>query len=154
MCVSGLAEEAVMTARATRADVQLQAELTALIPHMRAFARSLCRDPDLADDLAQEALAKAWSCRDSFTLGTNMKAWTFMIIRNHFYSEKRRDWRRCDLDPEVAERTLVSVDRPDDTLELDELRRALDLLPEVQREAVVLIAAAGLSYEEAGEVCG
>src|SRR3569833_3133406 len=147
MCVSGLAEEAVMTARATRADVQLQAELTALIPHMRAFARSLCRDPDLADDLAQVALAKAWSYRDSFTLGTNMKAWTFTIIRNRFCSQKRRDWRRCVLDPEVAERTLMAADRPDDAIELDELRRALDQLPEVQREAVILIAAAGLSYD-------
>ncbi len=68
-------------------------ELVAAIPHLRAFARSLCSDPTRADDLAQEALAKAWKARDSFEPGTSIKAWTFMILRNQFYSEKQRSWR-------------------------------------------------------------
>jgi RNA polymerase sigma-70 factor (ECF subfamily) len=131
-----------------------QTELIALIPHMRAFARSLCRDFAEAEDLAQEAVAKAWASRASFTPGTNMKAWTFMILRNQFYSEKRRSWRSTPLDPETAERTLVAVDNPTSALELDELRRAMAMLPEDQREALILIGAGGLSYEEAAEVCG
>jgi RNA polymerase sigma-70 factor (ECF subfamily) len=130
------------------------ADLVALIPHMRAFARSLCNNAAEAEDLAQDALSKAWASQASFTPGTNMKAWTFMILRNQFYSDKRRSWRSTPLDPEVAERTLIAVTNPTGSLELDELRRAMAMLPDDQREALILIAAAGLSYEEAGEICG
>ncbi len=83
-----------------------------------------------------------------------MKAWTFTILRNQFYSNKRRDWRSTPLDPEMAERTLVAVTNPTGGLELDELRRALDMLPANQREALILVGAAGLSYEEASEITG
>lgn len=129
-------------------------DLVALIPHMRAFARSLTGDAAAADDLAQEALAKAWDKRDSFEPGTNLKAWVFMIVRNQFFSDKRRSWRSQPLDPEVAERTLVANTNPMATLELDEVRRALLRLPDDQREALILIGAGGLSYEEAAEICG
>ena len=109
-------------------------ELVALIPHLRAFARSLCGDATAADDLAQEAVAKAWASRTSFQLGTNMKAWTFMILRNQFYSEKRRSWRSVGLDPETAERSLVANTNFDGAVELDDLRQAMMMLPENQRE--------------------
>ena len=138
----------------TLADDAFKTELTGLIPQMRAFARSLCRDAVAADDLAQDALLKAWNNRSSYQAGTNMKAWTFMILRNQFYSDKRRSWRSTQLDPEVAERTLVAVSNPIASLELDEVRRALAMLPEDQREALILIGAGGLSYEEVSEICG
>lgn len=138
----------------TLADDVFKTELTGLIPQMRAFARSLCRDATAADDLAQDALLKAWNNRSSYRAGTNMKAWTFMILRNQFYSDKRRSWRSTQLDPEVAERTLVAVSDPIASLELDEVRRALAKLPEDQREALILIGAGGLSYEEVSEICG
>jgi RNA polymerase sigma-70 factor (ECF subfamily) len=137
----------------TIADNEFKTELTGLIPQMRAFARSLCRDATAADDLAQDALLKAWNNRASYQPGTNMKAWTFMILRNQFYSDKRRSWRSTQLDPEVAERTLVAVSNPIASLELDEVRRALAMLPEDQREALILIGAGGLSYEEVSEIC-
>ena len=138
----------------TLADDAFKTELTGLIPQMRAFARSLCRDAVAADDLAQDALLKAWNNRSSYQAGTNMKAWTFMILRNQFYSDKRRSWRSTQLDPEVAERTLVAVSNPIASLELDEVSRALAKLPEDQREALILIGAGGLSYEEVSEICG
>jgi len=141
-----------MTASAT--DKTFERELVALIPHLRAFGRSLCGNPTRGDDLAQDALTKALASRASFTPGTNMKAWTFMILRNVFYSEKRRSWRSCELDPEVAERTLVAATNPTAALELDEMRRALDMLPADQREALILIGAAGMSYEEVSEITG
>jgi RNA polymerase sigma-70 factor, ECF subfamily len=128
-------------------------ELTLLIPHLRAFARSLCRDASQADDLAQDAMLKAWNARESFHPGTNMKAWAFTILRNAFYSEKRRSWRRQPLDPEVAEATLVSSSNPTDGLELLALRNALAKLPVDQKEALILVGAGGMSYEEAAEVC-
>src|SRR5688572_21359009 len=107
------------------ADEVFKAELVALIPQMRAFSRSLCLHMAEAEDLAQEGLAKAWASRGSYQPGTNLKAWTFMILRNQFYSDKRRSWRSTQLDPETAERTLVAVSNPIASLELDEVRRAL-----------------------------
>ena len=128
-------------------------ELVALIPQLRAFARTLAGDPTAADDLAQDAMMKAWDARASFELGTNMKAWTFMILRNQFYSEKRRSWRQAQLDQDAAERTLVAVDDPSAPISLDELRLGLGMLPAEQREALVLVGAGGFAYEEAAEIC-
>jgi len=90
-------------------EAAFKSELVALIPHLRAFARTLAGDPTAADDLAQDAMMKAWDARASYQMGTNMKAWTFMILRNQFYSEKRRSWRQTQLDQEAAERTLVAA---------------------------------------------
>ena len=130
-------------------------ELTALIPKMRAYARSMCgRNASEGDDLAQEALLKAWTGRGSYTPGTNLKAWVFMILRNQFYSDKRRSWRQQQLDQDTAEATLVAIDNPMDAIELDELRRAMTLLPDEQREALILIGAGGFSYEEVADMCG
>src|ERR1700739_1321634 len=135
-------------------DAAFKRELVALIPHLRAFARTLTGDPTSADDLAQDAMMKAWDARASFEMGTNMKAWTFMILRNQFYSEKRRSWRQTQLDQEAAERTLVAVDDPEAPVALDELRLGLGLLPAEQREALILVGAGGFAYEEAGDICG
>jgi len=129
-------------------------DLIVLIPHMRAFARALCGDSTAADDLAQDALAKALKARDSYQLGSNMKAWLFMILRNQFFSEKRRSWRVSPLDQDVAERTLHAVDNPTSALELNDVRMALKMLPDVQREALVMVGAGGCSYEEAAAIAG
>jgi RNA polymerase sigma-70 factor (ECF subfamily) len=134
-------------------DQTFKKELVALIPQLRAFARSLTGDPTAADDLAQDAMVKAWDARASFEIGTNMKAWTFMILRNQFYSEKRRSWRQTQLDQEAAERTLVAIDDPAAPVALDELRLGLAMLPSEQREALVLVGAGGFAYEEAAEIC-
>src|SRR5512144_1461560 len=140
-------------ARPPADDEAFKKELVQLIPHLRAFARTLCGDPAAADDLAQDAMMKAWDARASFQMGTNMKAWTFMILRNQFYSEKRRSWRQSQLDQEAAERTLVAVDDPEAPVALDELRQGLAMLPAEQREALILVGAGGFAYEEAAEIC-
>ena len=105
-------------------------------------------------DLAQTTLAKGWAARQQFAPGTNLKAWLFQIARNQFLSDKRRDWRRQPLDPEVAERTLVACTNPDGNLELDELRRGLAMLAVEQRDALILVGAGGLSCDEAALVMG
>jgi RNA polymerase sigma-70 factor (ECF subfamily) len=135
-------------------EAAFKAELVGLIPHLRAFARTLAGDPTAADDLAQDAMMKAWDARQSYQMGTNMKAWTFMILRNQFYSEKRRSWRQTQLDQEAAERTLVAVDDPEAPVALDELRLGLSMLPAEQREALILVGAGGFAYEEAADICG
>src|ERR1700744_2711502 len=134
-------------------DEAFRRELVGLIPHLRAFARTLAGDPTAADDLAQDAMMKAWDARQSYQMGTNMKAWTFMILRNQFYSEKRRSWRQTQLDQEAAERTLVAVDDPEAPVALDELRLGLSMLPAEQREALILVGAGGFAYEEAAVIC-
>ncbi len=139
---------------ARKGDEAFKAELVAQIPYLRAFGRSLTGSREAADDLAQEALVKAWNARDSFQPGTNMKAWTFMILRNHFYSEKRRAWRQAAWDEEKAERSLTAPADQDSILALEDLRRAMTRLPEEQREALILVGAGGFAYEEAAEICG
>jgi RNA polymerase sigma-70 factor (ECF subfamily) len=146
-----MAERTVMD---SASEQQFKKDLVALIPHLRAFARTLCGDASAADDLAQDAMMKAWDARSSFQMGTNMKAWTFMILRNQFYSDKRRSWRQTQLDQEAAERTLVAIDDPASPLALDEMRQALNMLPSEQREALVLVGAGGFAYEEAAVICG
>jgi RNA polymerase sigma-70 factor (ECF subfamily) len=145
---------ASVNGRAKGAEEAFKRELVGLIPHLRAFARTLTGDPASADDLAQEALIKAWDARSSYQMGTNMKAWTFMILRNQFYSEKRRSWRQTQLDQEAAERTLVATDNPEAPVALDELRQGLAMLPPEQREALILVGAGGFAYEEAADICG
>ena len=135
-------------------DEGFKRELVLLIPHLRAFARTLTGDATAADDLARDAMMKAWDARASYQMATNMKAWPFMILRHQSYSEKRRSWPQSQLDQEAAERTLVAVDDPEAPVALDELRQALKTLPEEQREALILVGAGGFAYEEAAEICG
>ncbi len=128
--------------------------MLAAVPSLRAFAISLCGNVDRADDLVQEALLRAWANLDSFEPGTNMSAWLFTILRNLFRSEYRKRRREVeDTDGSYAE-TLTSL--PDQTahLELDEFRRALEMLPPDQRESLILVGASGFSYEEAAHICG
>ena len=136
-------------------DDAFRAELQAFMPHGRAFARFLCRGHrERADDLAQDALMRAWKARDRFVPGTSMKAWIFVITRNLFYSDLRRSWRVVAYDEVAAERTLKVRAAQSDQLELDDVRRAMSTLPDDQREALTLVSAGGLSYDEAAEVCG
>ncbi len=128
-------------------------ELTALIPQVRAFARSLCHDRAQADDLAQDALVSAWRHRDAYLPGTNLKAWVFRILRNQFYSDRRRSSRVSQLDPDYAAQSLVAVSNPVAALELDDVRRAMSELSDEQREALTLVGVAGLTYEAAAVVC-
>ncbi|MGE0045997.1 MAG: sigma-70 family RNA polymerase sigma factor [Hyphomonadaceae bacterium] len=130
-------------------------DLTELIPQVRAFARFLCMgDRAAADDLSQEALTKAWQARLSYQPGTQLRAWLFTIVRNVHISEKRRAWRSVAWDDDLAERRLHQQSTQNQPLELDEVRRAMKMLPDEQREALVLVTAGGLSYEEAAEICG
>lgn len=135
-------------------DAAFKAQLVSLIPSLRAFARSLCGNPDMADDLAQEAMTRAWKARASFTMGTNFRAWMFMILRNIFYTTVRKNSRTVSWDPEVAERVLVEPATQHVGIELNDVQKALNKLPPVQREMLMLVAAEGVSYEEAAEIAG
>jgi len=129
-------------------------ELLSVLPHLRAFARGLSGRPDQADDLVQETAMKAWAARDRYTPGTNMRAWTFTILRNHFLSELRRSHRQVEYDPQLAERLLSMEADQEEGLHLADMERALQQLSPERREALMLVGASGFSYEEAAEICG
>lgn len=129
-------------------------ELTKVVPHLRAFARGLCGRPDMADDLVQEALLKAWAAQDRFEPGTSMRAWTFVILRNAYLTDMRRNRFRGEYDETVAERILTAPAGQEHPIHLSDMHRALLTLPPERREALLLVGAGGFSYEEAAEICG
>ena len=128
-------------------------ELTQVVPHLRAFARGLCGRPDMADDLVQEAMLKAWAAQDRFEPGTSMRAWTFVILRNAYLTELRRNRFRGDYDEGVAERILTAPPGQEEPIHLSDMHRALLTLPAERREALLLVGAGGFSYEEAAQIC-
>jgi RNA polymerase sigma-70 factor (ECF subfamily) len=135
-------------------DTEFKNELALVIPHLRAFGRSLSGNRDLADDLVQETLMKAWAARKRFQAGTNMRAWTFIILRNLFLSQMRRARFRGEWDELTASKLLAAPASQDRHVELADLQRALLHLPQPQREALILVGAGGFAYEEAAEICG
>lgn len=134
-------------------DTQFKTDLLDLIPFLRAFARSLCGNQEMADDLAQETLVKAWQARNMFAPGTNLKAWLFTILRNQFYSDRRRAWRQAPWDQDAAERIPGSSAEQSWAAELSDTARALSQLSDEQREALILVGAGGFSYEDAAAIC-
>ena len=132
----------------------MRAAIVAAIPSLRAFAVSLCGNPDRADDLVHDTLLKALGSMDSFTEGTNLTAWLFTILRNAYYSDYRKRRREtADPDGALAAKLEAPPSQPSH-MDLLDFREALQKLPADQREALVLIGASGLSYDEAAEICG
>ncbi|MFP4238762.1 MAG: RNA polymerase sigma factor [Rhodosalinus sp.] len=129
-------------------------EIALHLKPMRLFALSLTRDLSRADDLVQDTVVKAWTNIDKFQPGTNMRAWLFTILRNTFYSERRRAKREVsDVDGMLAGRIATKPDH-DGRLALNDFRAAFEQLPDEQREVLILVGAQGFSYEDAAETCG
>jgi RNA polymerase sigma-70 factor, ECF subfamily len=135
-------------------DAEFKRDLVALIPSLRAFARGLCGNRDLGDDLAQEAMVRAWAARDSYTPGTNFRAWMYMIARNQFYTTMRRNSRIGIWDEDMANRLLVTAAAQEHAIHVTDVEKALRKLPADQRETLMLVGAGGVSYEEAAEITG
>ena len=135
-------------------DDSVRNAILAAVPSLRAFAISLCGNVDRADDLVQETMLRAIANIDSFQPGTNMPAWLFTILRNHFRSEYRK--RRREVEDSDGHHAASLKQQPEQHghIELNEFRTALALLPSDQREALILVGASGFSYEEAAAICG
>ena len=129
-------------------------QLVAIIPSLRAFARALCGNREMADDMAQDAMVRAWAARNSYTPDTNFRAWMFKILRNNYYTAFRKNSRMTSWDPEVAERLLVVGASQEMTIHLSDVAAALAKLPAEQREVLMMVAAGGLSYEDAADTIG
>ena len=128
--------------------------MLAALPNLRAFAVSLTHNLDAADDLVQDTILRAWKNIDRFEVGTNLNAWLFTILRNGFYSQHRKKRREVE-DPDgfFAGRLRTA---PEQTARCDvqDMLKAFRKLAVEHREALLLIVAEGLSYEDAARVCG
>ncbi len=124
-----------------------------LLPDLRAFARFLIRDRATADDLVQDTVVRALGALPQFRPGTNLKAWLFTILRNLFFEQTRR--RRREAAALSAHLVTEEAIRPDqdDASHIRDLDRMLWELPPLLREALVLVGAQELSYEEAALIC-
>jgi RNA polymerase sigma-70 factor, ECF subfamily len=132
----------------------LHEAFVATMGHLKAFALSLCRDRQRADDLVQETLVKAWQKRQSFEQGTNLKAWLFTILRNNYFSELRKTKQlRVEANGDGIER-LCEPPAQSGHLDLLDFAAALGRLESAQREALILVGAEGFSCEEAAQICG
>lgn len=129
-------------------------ELVKAIPKLRAFAIALTGSVQLADDLVQDTLLKAWSHRQSFTQGTNFRAWLFTILRNTFFSDCRSRMRQRHLNNEVAPGNVAQPAEQHGHLDMTDFLTALSRLPSEQREALMLVGAEGFSYGEAARIAG
>ncbi|MEK0165367.1 RNA polymerase sigma factor [Phaeobacter sp. JH20_36] len=129
-------------------------ELVDHLGAMRAFAISLTRNTAMADDLVQDTLVKAWTNIDKFEEGSNMRAWLFTILRNTYYSLRRKRRREVEDGDGVLSEQLSQKPDHDGRLNMRDFNKAFEQLNDEQREALILVGAGGFSYEEAAETCG
>ncbi|MGE7417659.1 sigma-70 family RNA polymerase sigma factor [Methylobacterium tarhaniae] len=131
-----------------------KAELVGAVPRLRRYALSLTHHGADADDLVQHTLLKAWEHRRQFVPGSSLPAWLFAILRNGFFNGRRK-YRLEVADPDGTHAAgLASAAEQEHRATLHDLQGALDRLEPAQREALLLIAVEGLSYEAAAEVIG
>jgi len=131
---------------------EFEAALVEHMPLARVYALSLSGRRELAEDLAQETLAKAWSARRSFTPGSNFKAWLFVILRNELYSRQRRNWRQVPWNDALGETIMAPPAQQQWAVELSDTACAIRGLSGPQREALILVAVGGLSHDDAAAI--
>ena len=130
-------------------------DVAALVPHLRAFARSLTGgDPHLADDVVQDTIVNALQAQHQFTPGTNLKAWLFTILRNRFRSVIARKHVTAEVADDDLERHYWVAPEQESRIEVAAFRRAFATLSSTHREVLVLVAVHGLPYDQIAEICG
>lgn len=122
---------------------------------LRRFALRLCKREDMAQDLMQETLMKAWAARAQFKPGSNFLSWAFTILRNTWLNQLRRQKKFVgDYNEQAAENMLSQPASQTTTFALADLQRAMSELPTDQLEAVMLVGPGDLTYDQAGEILG
>ena len=121
--------------------------MVAAMPNLRAFAMSLCRNSDRADDLVQDTLLAALANQEKFIPGTKMHAWLFTILRNKFLSGYRKRKREVEDPDEMMAKKVPLEDSPLKKMEVAEALALVDQMPPQWRLPLRMIAD-GASYEE------
>jgi RNA polymerase sigma-70 factor (ECF subfamily) len=138
----------------TESGTDFRRDLVTHLPHLRAVARALTGHRDRADDLVNDTVLKALSAEAQFQPGTYLKAWLMTILRNHYINGLRRTRIEVETIGDIPESALPSAPNQEHVVEVNEVANALQRMSVEHREILVLVSAAGLSYEEASEVCG
>lgn len=134
-------------------DAALRSALAELLPELRAFAQFLAGNKAEADDLVQEALARTLHSLDKIAGVPDVRPWSFAVLRNTFHEQlraRRREEARL-------KQSLVIEAAPaaqEITSEVQDLAQQLRTLTPLLREALILVGAQGLSYDEASRICG
>lgn len=130
-------------------------DLAPAMPGLQRYARSLVRRgaPVDAEDLVQGTLARALSKQHLFD-GTNLKGWLGTMLHNQYVSEVRSSQRRGPTLPvdDVVNALPAHCSTGVDRLMVRDMERALAALPTEQRQAIMLVALEGMTYEEAASV--
>ena len=124
-----------------------------MLPELRAFARFLAGDRSAADDLVQEAVVRALAALHQFQPGTSLKAWAFTILRNAFYEQRRRRKRETAVLDQGLDEPRSAAPVQDERSQIKDLQDLIWTLPPLLREALILIGAQEMTYEEAALVC-
>ena len=123
------------------------------IPRLRRYARALTRDAARADDLVQSCLVRAIAKEHLWKPGTDLRAWLFTILHNQNVNEVRRSVREgVTVAVEDVAAVLTMAPRAGARLQLRDLERAIRLLPEEQRQVILLVGLEGMRYEEVAAV--
>jgi len=126
-------------------------DIVRLLPNLKRFALSLCRRPDVAEDLVQITAERAFRARHQFDPATRLEAWLFRILRNAWIDMLRRDATRgeaVDIHDAPQPDPIDSAAQTDDRLTLASVQLAMKTLPEDQRAVLHLVCVEGLSYAE------
>ena len=136
--------------------MDFRSRLTAEIPYLRRFARGLAGDAALADDLVQDCLERALAKEHLYDPARQLRAWLYAILRNIYISGLRRKGRAGvvkSVDDLAAEEEAVAGEQ-EDHVAIRSISEALDRLPELHREVILLVALEDMSYREVAEIIG
>jgi len=135
-----------------KSDDQFSQDIIDNLPNLRGYSHILARDHALAEDLVQDTIVRALTYRAQFQPGTNLRGWLTIILRNRYFNQLRSCGHRAEVHMDLERASGGGSGGQEESLELRDLKRALVKLPQAQREAVTLVGAGGLSYEEAAKV--
>ena len=148
--------------------VRFEAEIHPLLPRLHRFCLSLCRDPQEAEDVLQDALVRAYLHRDSYQRRGSFFGWLCGIARNQFVEHRRAQARRRSLLDSVLEGAAAVLGslftggqeqadaetRLCQSQEAELMMRCLRALPEKFRLVVLLCDVEELGYDEAAATLG
>jgi RNA polymerase sigma-70 factor (ECF subfamily) len=129
--------------------------IVAEIPRLRRYSRFLVRDPELADDLVQECLTRAVAKLDTWEIGSNMRAWLFVILHNAYISHWRRMKRRpATVEMSPGDPALTVSGTQEQHLGMIDVQAAFNKLGEGHKQILIMIGIEGLRYEDAAVALG
>jgi len=123
------------------------------VPRLHRYAHALTKNSEHVDDLVQESLERAWRYKNSWQVGTNIRAWVFTIMHNAYVNQIRK----LQNAPETM--SLDNIDAvskfpsQESELDMEKLMATIDELPDDQREVMLLVCVENMKYDEVAAIC-